>query len=79
MLKLGDKVIMNDKYCVADIHKGVVYTVQSNPQGVCGEEVVWLNGYDGCYATDGLTVVNGAIISAAGTIIDGVSLIDFSR
>lgn len=61
MLKPGDRVVMNDKYCVADIHKDVVYIVMTRPAGICGEEVVWLNGYDGCYAADGLTLADGKV------------------
>lgn len=57
MLSPGDKVVMNDKYCVANTHKGVVFVVLTYPQNVCGGEVVWLEGYSGCYAADGLTLV----------------------
>lgn len=78
-MKIGDKVIMNNRYMVPDKNKGRVYTVKSEPWDLCGTECVLLEGYSGGYAVDGLTVVNGAIISAAGTIIEGVSLVDFSR
>jgi len=54
MLKKGDKVIMNDKYIITDKNKGKVFTVLAGPQEVCGTTYVWLEGYRGCYAADGL-------------------------
>lgn len=33
-LKIGDKVIMNDKYWVSAENKGKVWTVDSEPWGV---------------------------------------------
>lgn len=53
-LKIGDKVVMNDKYHVAEKNKGKVFTVRSEPQEVSGTMCVWLVGYSGCYAVDGL-------------------------
>ena len=58
MLKIGDKVIMNDKYYVNEENKGKVFTVRANPQRVGGTLVVWLQDYKGCYAVDGLTLIN---------------------
>lgn len=58
MLKIGDKVVMNDKYYVSDKNKGKVFTVRSEPQEVCGTVSVWLEGYRGCYAADGLRKVS---------------------
>lgn len=78
-MKIGDKVIMNDHYVVSDKNKGRVFTVKSEPWDLCGTDCVLLEGYIGGYAVDGLTVVNGAVISAAGTIISDVSLLEFSR
>ena len=49
---------MNDKYYVSDANKGKVYTVKTEPQEVCGTMSVWLEGWRGCYAVDGLTKVN---------------------
>lgn len=57
MLKVGDKVKMNEKYRVSDENKEKVFVVKSGPQEVCGTECVWLDGYRGCYATDGLDKV----------------------
>lgn len=57
MLKVGDKVIMNDNYYVSDKNKGKVFTVSVAPFDVCGSECVWLEDYSGCYAADGLTLV----------------------
>lgn len=53
----GKKVIMNDKYHVTDKNKGKVFTVITDVQEVCGTKCVWLGEYRGCYAVDGLTVV----------------------
>ena len=58
MLKIGDKVVMNGKYYVPDKNKGKVFVVKSEPQEVCGTQSVWLEGYRGCYAVDGLTKVD---------------------
>lgn len=57
MLNIGDKVIMNDNYSVAEKNKGKVFTVRSHPFDVCGTECVMMEDYSGCYAADGLTVV----------------------
>lgn len=57
MLAVGDKVIMNDKYCVPEKYKGKEFVVMTEPQDVCGTVSVWLKGYRGCYAEDGLTKV----------------------
>ena len=59
-MKIGDKVVMNDKYRVAEKNKGVVFTVVSKPWNCCGTKVVLLDGYRGGYAVDGLTVVEEA-------------------
>ncbi len=56
-MKKGDKVVMNDKYRVAEKNQGVVFTVASDPWSCCGTDVVLLEGYRGGYAVDGLTVV----------------------
>lgn len=53
-LKIGDKVVMNDKYHVSEKNKGKVFTVRSEPQKISGTMCVWLEGYSGCYAADGL-------------------------
>lgn len=78
-MKIGDEVIMNDKYHVSDKNRDKVFVVRSEPWNLCGTDCVLLEGYSGGYAVDGLTVVNGAIISAAGTVIRDVSMVDFSR
>ena len=56
-MKVGDKVVMNDKYYVSEKNKGKEFTVTAGPQDVCGTMSVWLDGIRGCYAVDGLTVV----------------------
>ena len=58
-LNVGDKVVMNDKYHVAERYKGVVFTVRSAPWECCGTKVILLEGYRGGYAVDGLTKVEG--------------------
>ncbi len=43
-LKIGDKVVMNDKYHVSAENKGRVWTVVSDPWECCGTVVVKLEG-----------------------------------
>ena len=57
MLKIGDKVKMNNKYYVSEQNKEKVFTVKTEPQEVCGTLSVWLDGFRGCYAVDGLSKV----------------------
>ncbi len=57
MLKIGDKVTMNNNYYVADKNKGVVFIVRSEPFDLCGTECVMLENYRGGYASNGLTKV----------------------
>lgn len=38
-------------------YEGKEFTVTAGPQEVGGTICVWLNGYRGCYAEDGLTKV----------------------
>ena len=56
-MKIGDKVIMNDKYPVSEQNKGKIWTVRSDPWDCYGITVVFLEGKSGGYAVDGLTVV----------------------
>ena len=58
-MKIGSKVVMNNKYHVSKQNKGKVFTVISEPWNVCGTLVVKLEGYSGGYAVDGLTVIEG--------------------
>lgn len=57
MLKIGDVVVMNDNYRVADVNKEKRFVVRSEPYDLCGTECVLLHDYRGAYAADGLTVV----------------------
>lgn len=57
MIKTGDYVQMNDNYYVSEKNKGKIFKVTAEPRDVCGTICVWLEGYHGCYAADGLTVV----------------------
>lgn len=57
-IKVGDIVIMNDNYVVADKNKGVEFKVRSEPFDLCGTTCVMLENYSGGYALDGLTKVN---------------------
>lgn len=56
-MKIGDNVIMNDKYYVSKQNKGKVWTVSSEPWECCGTLVVLLEGKSGGYAVDGLDIV----------------------
>ena len=59
MIKKDDLVVMNDKYRVAKQNLGKVFRVTTEPSMICGTLSVWLEGYRGCYAADGLDVVEG--------------------
>lgn len=56
-IKIGDRVVMNDKYFVSKENKEKIWTVRSNPWNCCGTTVVLLEGKSGGYAIDGLNVV----------------------
>ncbi|WP_313152086.1 hypothetical protein [Lacrimispora sp.] len=56
-MKIGDRVVMNDKYVVAEKNKGKVFVVRSEAWDLCGTECVLLEGYRGGYAVDGLTLI----------------------
>ncbi len=62
MLTVGDKVVMNDSYIVSEKYKGKVFVVTAGPQNVGGTMCVWLDGYKGCYAEDGLSKVGEASV-----------------
>lgn len=54
-IKVGDKVIMNDKYYVSEKNKGIEFIVRSESFDLCGTTCVMLENYRGGYALDGLT------------------------
>lgn len=56
-IKVGDKVVMNDKYYVSEKNRGVEFVVRSEEFNVSGTQCVMLEGYRGGYALDGLTKV----------------------
>lgn len=56
-LKIGDVVVMNDKYCITENNKGKEFEVCSEPWDLCGTMVVKLKGYSGSYAVDGLDLI----------------------
>lgn len=56
-ITVGDKVKMNDRYCVSEKNKGVKFVVRSESFNVSGTQCVMLEGYRGGYALDGLTKV----------------------
>lgn len=58
--RIGDIVVMNDKYRVAEKNKGKEFEVVSEPWNLCGTMVVKLSGYSGGYALDGLNLVRRA-------------------
>ena len=57
-IKVGDKVVMNNKYRVSEKNKDVEWIVRSEPFNLCGTKCVLLEGFRGGYALDGLTKVN---------------------
>lgn len=57
MLTVGDKVVMNNKYYVPEKYEGKEFIVTAGPKKVGGTMSVWLDGYSGCYAEDGLSKV----------------------
>lgn len=57
-MKVGDKVVMNDKYYVNPANRGKVFTVRTEPREICGTMAVFLEEKTGCYAVDGLAIVN---------------------
>lgn len=59
-MKIGDKVVMNDKYRVSEKNRGRVWMVRSEPWECCGTSVVLLEGFRGGYAVDGLDIVEEA-------------------
>lgn len=56
-IKIGDRVVMNNKYLVSEKDKGKIWTVRSNPWDCCGTIVVLLEGKSGGCAIDGLNLV----------------------
>ena len=56
-IQYGDKVMLNDKYYVIQSNKDKVFTVTSDPYECHGATVVTLEGINGCYAVDGLSLV----------------------
>lgn len=56
-IEKGDLVIMNGKYSIPIQYQGKLFTVSSDIKEVCGTASVWLDGYTGCYAADGLDVI----------------------
>lgn len=71
-LKIGDKVIMNDKYWVSTEDKGKVWTVDSEPWECCGTTVAKLEGKVGGYAVDGLDLMP-RYINANSKLIGGTN------
>ena len=63
-LKIGDKVVMNDKYHVRAENKGRVWTVVSDPWECCGTVVVIRHGRWDKYA------VTRCIVDKTGSLID---------
>ena len=52
----GKKVKMENCF-EEEFHKDVVWTVQYGPQMMCGEWVVWLEGYSGAFSCEFLKEV----------------------
>lgn len=56
-LHIGDTVRMNTKYYEGRENKDRIFTVRSEPQKIGGTMCVFLEGYCGAYAVDGLTKI----------------------
>ncbi len=56
-MKISEKVVMNNKYYVADKNKNKVWKICSEPWECGGTLVVLLEGKSGGYAVDGLDIV----------------------
>ena len=56
-MKIGDKVIMNDKYRVREQDRNNIFVVRSCPWDCCGTSVVLLEGKPGGYAVVWLKLV----------------------
>ena len=56
-LHIGDAVRMNTKYYEGRENKDWIFTVRSEPQKIAGTMCVFLEGYCGAYAADGLTKI----------------------
>lgn len=53
MIKKGDSVIMVNCYeADHDKYSGKIFKVITDPQKMCGSDVVWLEGYSGCFDLD---------------------------
>lgn len=48
---------MNNKYYVPEKYEGKEFIVTAGPKKVGDTMSVWLDGYSGCYAEDGLSKV----------------------
>ena len=55
-MNIGDSVIMNEKYVVAEKNQGKVFTVRSQHFDICGTECVMLEGYSGGDGVGGVFV-----------------------
>lgn len=60
MFKPGDKVRMNDKFCVSAENQKKIFTVKSDPFLYGGTWLVAIDGWDDGYAVDGLDLVEAA-------------------
>lgn len=56
-MKIGDRVKLNNKYGLEKKFEKCVFIVASDPRLMNGKECVKLEGIDGVWLTDGLTVV----------------------
>ncbi len=56
-LKIGDNVIMNNKYYVSDENKGKIFTVISEPEELAFIVAVYLDDCKRLYPVDGLSKV----------------------
>ena len=57
---------MNGKYYVSEKNKDKEFIVTTEPTEVCGTLSVWLEGFRGCYAVDGLKKVGSLTWNVGG-------------
>lgn len=74
VLQNGDLVVMNGKYKVGELYQGRIFKVVSDVQDICGTDCVFLEGYRGAYAADGLWKIQQQADEPIGKVQTGFCL-----